>query len=164
MTNNVSDIASHNPEAIIVLDWDIHQLIEQERRGFEEAPVAALRRLLGLDKPEKADKPAQPQPRQRIRVKAQTHRDEWTDSGIVIPNGTVARFTYRRGTNPIYGEFKDGKLHATGKIYDTLSEAANDLATTRKGKKTRLNGWLYWQVKPEGSENWVIMDKLRKAK
>jgi hypothetical protein len=30
----------------IEIDWEIHQMIEAERRGFDEPPYLALRRLL----------------------------------------------------------------------------------------------------------------------
>lgn len=50
-----------------------------------------------------------------------------------------------------------------GRAYDSLSTAANDIAVTTKGRKTRLNGWMFWSVQiPEGSENWVVLDKIRK--
>ena len=32
----------------IKIDFDIHKRIEMERRGFDDPPNAALRRLLGL--------------------------------------------------------------------------------------------------------------------
>ena len=35
----------------IEIDWDIHQAIEAERRGFGEEPYLALRRLLNLPPP-----------------------------------------------------------------------------------------------------------------
>ncbi|QWY83622.1 hypothetical protein [Rhizobium phage RHph_X2_26] len=163
---------------MIAIDWEVHQLIELERRGFDEQPVSALRRLLGLDKEgarvtvrvpaghgetaavAAAAAPVQP-------VEAANHNADpnapWTAEGVTIPSGTPARMIYRKGTRPIPGEFKGGKLIATGKEYATLSEAANDLASTRVGHKTRLNGWLYWAVKFPGSDTWVTLDALRKA-
>lgn len=157
MTNTVSSIASHNPE-LLAIDWDVHKLIEAERRGFDDTPLAALRRLLGLDVE-----------KQRIRVKAvpslaveEPH--EWEGNGVKIPDGTKARFSYRRDGKPINGVFKGGKLVAAGKEYDSFSSAANDLAITKGGKKTRLNGWLYWALQFEGDDKWVIADTLRKGK
>lgn len=162
MTNNSVVSASQNPE-FIAIDWEIHQLIELERRSFEEPPIEALRRMLGLVVGQKP----------RIRIAASNANTaeqddaaaDWTSKGVTIPNGTKARFNYRHNSKPIFGEFKGGKLHAAGRVYDSLSAAANDLAVTRAGKKTSLNGWIYWSVEmPNGSGNWLIMDHLRKGK
>lgn len=156
MTNNSVVSASHNPE-FIAIDWEIHQLIELERRSFDEPPIEALRRMLGLVAGQK--------PRIRISANSAEELTEWASKGVTIPNGTKARFNYRGNAKPIYGEFKGGKLHAAGRVYDSLSSASNDLAVTRAGKRTRLNGWLYWSVEiPSGSGNWLIMDHLRKGK
>lgn len=161
MDNSNVVSAVQNPE-FIAIDWEVHQLIERERKGFTEAPLSALRRLLGLDVT--AEAPAPVAEKQRVRVRAAKKPEAekvWTE-GLTIPNGTKARFNYRRGTRPIYGEFVNGMLVAAGREYDSLSKAANDLATTRNGKKTRLNGWLYWAIEvPGGSGNWVILDNLR---
>lgn len=42
----------------IEVDFDIHQLIELERRNFEETPNDVLRRLLGLSGPNTAEQPS----------------------------------------------------------------------------------------------------------
>lgn len=140
-----------NPE-MIAIDWEIHQLIELERNGFEEAPVDALRRLLNLT----GTKP-------RIRVKAGQTATDWNSDGVTLPEGTTLRFSYRKNSKIIMGEIKHGKIYAAGRYYDTLSSAANDLAVTQAGKKTRLNGWQYWSVqRPENSGNWVVLDQVRK--
>lgn len=166
--NNVSNVSAvQNPE-ILAIDWDIHQLIELERKGFDEPPINALRRLLGIEGGAKAPAVAKrvrtaPAGAKPAKTEAPAGPAEWTLDGVTIPNGTKARFNYRRNSKPIYGEFRDGKLWAAEKAYDNLSAAANDLATTKAGHKTRLNGWLYWSVQlPQGSDNWIIMDQLRK--
>ncbi len=140
-----------NPE-FIAIDWEIHQLIELERRSFDESPSEAFRRLLNLDR---GTKP-------RVRVPAAKALDAWESDGVRIENGTELRFSYRKNTKPIMGRIENGRIVAAGKEYDTLSAAANDLAVTRDGKRTRLNGWVYWSIQlPEGSGNWVVLDNLR---
>lgn len=140
-----------NPE-LIEIDWEVHQLIELERNGFDEPPIEALRRLLRLS----GAKP-------RVRVKAKSSSPDWRSDGVTLKEGARLRFAYRKNTKPIMGEVKAGKITAAGRSYDTLSAAANDLAVTQEGRKTRLNGWMFWSLEdPEGSGNWVILDQLRK--
>lgn len=66
-------------------------------------------------------------------------------------------------TKPIMGKIVAGKIVAADREYETLIAAANDLAVTTRGRKTKLNGWLYWSVqRPENSGNWVVLDQIRK--
>lgn len=151
--NSIADI--QNPENIVIVDWEVHQLIELERRGFDEPPIEALRRLLGIAKGER--------PRVRVPAGRELPATHWEGDGLSLENGTEIRFSYRKNSKPIMGKIEGGKISAAGKIYDNLSAAANDLAVTRAGKKTRLNGWLYWSMQsPAGSGNWVVLDSLRK--
>lgn len=61
----------------IEIDWDIHKLIEAERRSFEEPPYIALRRLLKL-------------PALKLSSASEL-RDigtgsPWTDEGVTVPH------------------------------------------------------------------------------
>ena len=69
--------------------------------------------------------------------------------------------TYQRGSQVYEGKFLNGKLVVNGKEYSALSAAASDLGLTKDGKKTQLNGWLYWEVKFPGTDRWHSMKKLR---
>ncbi|MFK4489575.1 hypothetical protein [Bradyrhizobium sp. USDA 336] len=136
----------------IQIDFDIHKAIEAERRGFEEPPYIALRRLLGL-----------PAPREKIeRIRAEDGTP-WSEDGIVIPHGSLARMEYQRGAQVFEGAFLNGRLVVNGRSYDTLSAAATDLARTKSGKRTSLNGWSYWKVKVRGEGPWKLMLDLRRA-
>ncbi|MGY4433696.1 hypothetical protein ACVWWO_006173 [Bradyrhizobium sp. F1.13.1] len=137
----------------ITIDFDIHKLIEAERRGFDEAPYLALRRLLRL--------PPLKEKIERVRAEDGT---PWSEDGIVIPHGSLARMEYQRGAQVFEGAFLNGRLVVNGKSYDTLSAAATDLARTKDGKRTSLNGWSYWKVKIRGEGPWQLMLDLRRAK
>ncbi|MCK1547178.1 hypothetical protein IVB12_35965 [Bradyrhizobium sp. 179] len=137
----------------IAIDFEIHKMIEAERRGFDEEPYVALRRLLGL-----------PEPKAKIeRVRAEDGAP-WSEDGIIIPHGSQARMEYQRGAQVFEGAFLNGQLVVNGKSYDTLSAAATDLARTKGGKRTSLNGWSYWKVKIRGEGPWRLMLDLRRAK
>ena len=62
----------------IEIDFDVHQLIELEKRGFYESENDALRRLLGLDS--SSDSKAQ--------THARTTAGGWDAKGVHLPNGT----------------------------------------------------------------------------
>jgi len=132
----------------IEVDFDIFKLIQNERRGFEEHDYVALRRLLGL---KNEDVNALPQKRGRPFI----------EDGVSIPDGSLARMSYQRGKQLFKGIFSGGHLVVEGTKYSALSAAASDLAVTKKGTKTSLNGWIYWEVKRSEDEGWVLMDSLR---
>ena len=137
----------------IEIDFDIHKMIEAERRGFDEPPYVALRRLLKLPEVKEA--------------KVEQIADvgvPWSEDGVVVPHGSPARMEYQRGTQIYEGKFLNGRLVVNGKAYDTLSAAATDLAVTKNGSKTSLNGWSYWKVKIKGVGPWQSMLELRESK
>lgn len=136
----------------IEIDWDIHKLIEGERRSFGEPPYIALRRLLGLP-------PVTPS----TLVSPPSAERPWTDEGVTVPHGSLARMEYNRGAQVYEGQFLNGQLVVNGQSFDTLSAAANALAVTKDGKKTTLNGWSYWKVKLPGETDWRSLKELRRS-
>jgi hypothetical protein len=151
----------------IGVDFEIYQLIESARQSFDEQPHDVLKRLLHLEQRHvdaKANEEIDAKREANIATaKARNYGrgKAWEREGVVIPHGSEARFTYQRGQQHKEGRFLDGDLVVDGKRYSTLSEAANDLATTRNGKRTRLNGWAYWEVKIVGDNTFRAMDDLR---
>lgn len=132
----------------IEIDFDIHKLIEAERRGFDEAPNETLRRLLKLGA---AVGPAiSPKPAPKGRP--------WSGDGVVLAHGTKLRMSYNGRTYE--GQILDGKWVVEGKTFSSPSGAASGTATTKKGTKTRLDGWIYWEVKPAGADGWTRLDSL----
>lgn len=139
----------------IEVDFDIHKMIEAERRSFSEKPYLALRRLLGL--------PERVEPEKSVKV-GPTGR-AWEEDGVKIPHGSLARMEYARGTQKYEGQFLDGHLVVDGVDYSSLSAAASALAKTKSGGSPNLNGWNYWEVQLPGSDRWEMMEhKRRKAR
>lgn len=136
------------------IDWDIHKMIEGERRGFDEAPYLALRRLLGLNEPP-VELPT------TVPCSPVSEGMPWIEDGVQIPHGSLARMKYYYGRQTYEGRFLNGQLVVNGSRYDALSPAANDLAITKGGKKTQLNGWNYWEVQLPGENAWVRLRDLR---
>jgi hypothetical protein len=139
------------------IDWDIHKLIESERKGFDEPPHLALRRLLNLpdQKPHRALSSESPE------AEAFTNGVPWFDDGVKIPHGSKARMRYGHNKQEYFGEFLNGLLVVNGIPFDTLSKAANELARTKNGKTTQLNGWRYWEVQRPTDTNWILLGDLR---
>lgn len=138
----------------IEIDFDIHKLIEGERRSFSEKPMFALRRLLGLPELECALEDVD-------QMDAGAGRD-WVEDGVVIPHGTKARMEYGRGSQRYEGQFLDGHLVVNGMPFSSLSAAASAVAKTKSGASPSLNGWNYWEVQKPGSDRWDLMEHLRR--
>ena len=137
----------------IEIDFEVYKLIEGERRSFGEKQITALRRLLKL--PEvKAESV-------RANVGVSSGRP-WSDDGVVVPHGSLARMEYGRGSQIYEGMFLDGALVVNGIKFNSLSEAASALARTKDGRSTSLNGWNYWEVQLPGSDRWNLMENLRR--
>lgn len=139
----------------IEIDWEIHQMIEAERRGFDEPPYLALRRLLRLPPPAPGERP---------EASPASGGAAWSEGGVTVPHGSLARMEYLRGTQIYEGRFLDGRLVVNGRSFDALSAAANALAVTRNGERTQLNGWRYWKVKFPGESKWRSLGDLRNAR
>jgi hypothetical protein len=135
----------------IEVDFDVHKCIENERHGFDESQNDALRRLLQLGKP-KAD-PATAIPSSPPR------RKSWSDQGVTLPHETAIRMNYNGRTYE--GRIIDGSWVIGEHSFVSPSGAASGVAVTKKGKHTRLDGWIYWQAKLPGSDTWNSLESLR---
>lgn len=135
----------------IEIDFDIYKMVETERKSFDEPQYVALRRLLGLPEPVAEES------------EGEVAREglPFVEDGVSVLHGSDARMRYLRGTQLYEGKFLDGMLVVEGKKYPTLSAAASDLARTKEGNKTSLNGWLYWEVRAPGTASWKSMKELR---
>jgi hypothetical protein len=134
----------------IEIDFDVHKVIENERRGFDESPNDALRRLLKLPELTASRKASRPAP--------SNHRS-WIDKGVVLPHGTELRMEYR-GHNYV-GQILNGEWVIDNKQFDSPSGAASGVAITKKGKQTKLDGWKYWYVRRPAEDNWIALNNLR---
>ncbi|WP_323784620.1 hypothetical protein [Thalassovita sp.] len=136
----------------IEIDFDIHKLIEAERRSFDEPEYAALRRLLDL-----------PEAVAPVEADAVSEGRPFIQDGVSIPHGSLARMEYLRGSQVYEGQFLDGYLVVEGKKFSSLSSAAAAVAVTKDGTTPSLNGWLYWQAKFPGQNQWRALSDLRSA-
>ena len=131
----------------IDIDFDVHKLIEAERRSFDEKPNEALRRLLKL--PPKAAEQATSINRGR----------SWFGEGVTLAHGTLIRMRYN---GRLYeGEIVNGKWVVERKTFDSPSGAASGIAMTKLGKTTRLDGWIYWEIQGPGDSGWTPIKSLR---
>lgn len=136
----------------IDIDWDIHRMIEGERRGFNEPQYVALRRLLKLPELDAVTD---------ISLMQEAEGVVWHEDGVSVPHGSLARMSYQRGRQVFEGRFLEGRLVVNGKSFDSLSAAANALAETKEGKKTQLNGWNYWEARFPGETHWRSLKEMR---
>lgn len=133
------------------IDFDVNKRIELARESFAETPNAVLRRLLGIDA-------AQP-------VHSVTGVGEmraWSGKGVVLPHGTRVRMDYNGRTYE--GEIIDGSWLVEGEQYSSPSAAAGGTARTKAGKRTNLDGWIYWWALLPGEETWVKLSEIRRDK
>lgn len=147
----------------IEIDFDIHKLIELERRGFDEPPNTALRRLLKLPEKREGEAASSPAIKEKAVAASIGAGRPFIEDGVSIPHGSFARMEYLRGSQVYEGQFLDGKLVVNGVAYPSLSNAADALAITKKGEKTSLNGWRYWEARRPGETVWVKLWDLREA-
>jgi hypothetical protein len=134
----------------IEIDFDIHKLIEAERRSFTETPNEVLRRLLNMSTPEPSTQAAR---------KPDAGRS-WSGEGVTLPHRTALRMRYNGRQHE--GQVVDGKWIVDGKTFDSPSGAASGVAITKSGKRTRLDGWIYWEVRVPGDESWMPISGLRR--
>ena len=131
----------------IEVDFDVHKRIEMERRGFDEPPNVALRRLIGL-----------PEAHPQSTIQSASAGSGWSGDGVELPNGTRTRMAYNRIAH--HGVIEGNEWSVGGQRFASPS-GAMAVARTRRGRQTRLDGWKYWEVLLPGSEEWVPLDSLR---
>ncbi|MGD9658545.1 MAG: hypothetical protein AB7U61_13080 [Methylocystis sp.] len=134
----------------IEIDFDVHKAIENERRGFDESPNDALRRLLGLPEDKSFQSRGSAFP---------AKQKDWTDKGVILPHGTDLRMEYSGRT--YIGKILNGEWVIGDMKFDSPSGAASGVALTKKGKRTRLDGWKYWFVRRPLETSWVFLENLR---
>jgi hypothetical protein len=84
----------------------------------------------------------------------------WSGEGVTLPHGTILKMRYNGRQHE--GEIVDGKWIIDGKTFDSPSGAASGVAITKSGKKTRLDGWTYWEAKVPGDTSWTPISSLRR--
>jgi hypothetical protein len=142
----------------IEIDFDVHRLVELERRDFDEPENAALRRLLKL--PEQSA-PASADSRDR-RVTSSTQKENgrpWSGKGVVLPHGTELRMEYRGQI--VRGTIDDATWLVEGIRTTSPSDAAGSAVLTKDGARPSLNGWVYWEVKRPNDGQWRALKSVK---
>ncbi len=135
----------------IEIDFDIHQMIELERRGFDEPEYIALRRLLGL-----------PTPKTGMEIASSAEKTKgrsWSGKGVVLPHGTKLQMKYKGRI--FRGCIENGVWVIDGQQAKSPSDAAGVVAELSNGKRVSLNGWIYWEVKRPNDTEWRPIEELR---
>ena len=133
----------------IEIDFEVHKIIELERKSFSETPNEVLRRLLKVS----GTRPSlQPQ-------KATTGRP-WSGKGVTLPHGTELQMDYNG--RQYTGGIDNGEWVVEGQRFKSPSAAAGGIAVTKSGKHTNLDGWNYWQAKRPGDTDWVAIKDMRR--
>ncbi len=135
---------------MIEVDFDVHRLIEMERRGFDETENTVLRRLLKLGLASDS---------QRAEVKSLRG---WSKGGISLPHGTELRMEYN-GLLHI-GRIVDGAWEVEGHREKSPSGAAGAVARTKDGASVNINGKSYWQVRRPGDMDWTAYAELKRKR
>jgi len=138
----------------IEIDFDVHKRIEMERTGFDDPPNAALRRLLGLGDPQARAASAAPQ-----SGGAGAGARGWSGDGVHLPHGTQLRMSYSGRAHQ--GQIDGESWLVEDRRFTSPSGAAGGVALTKKGRHPRLDGWIYWEVKFPGSDEWERLHALR---
>jgi hypothetical protein len=136
----------------IEIDYDIHRLIQLERRDFDEPEYVALRRLLKLAPP--TDEARAASDRNRLRG--------WSKGGLTLPHGTELRMEYNGVLH--LGRIADGAWEVEGHRTSSPSGAASAVARTRDGDPVNINGKAYWQVRRPGDTDWIPYADLKRRK
>ena len=129
----------------IEIDIDVHKAIERERVDFSETENSILKRLLNVSK--------------KSVDHMNTDQKPWTGKGVTIPHGSEAKMSY----NGIeyYGKIENGNWNVEGQLFHSPSAAASNVAKTKYGGNTSLNGWHYWEIKFPNSSTYSPLWKMR---
>ena len=136
----------------IKIDFDIHQMIELERKGFDEPEYLALRRLLKLGVPEVEAETAS-------QTIAASEGRSWNGKGVELPHGTELRMEYNGRVSR--GHIDNGIWIVEGERATSPSKAAKIVNVTKDGTKPSLNGWIYWEVKRPNDTRWRRLENLK---
>ncbi len=130
----------------IEIDFQVHQKIELERKGFSETANDVLRRVFDLG---------------GGVLHKEVDKKPWIWKSVSLPHGTKLKMEYNGVTHR--SDIEDGCWMVNGQTASSPSDAAKIVAQTRDGKKPSLNGWIYWHFKTPESDQWIPISTMRKS-
>ena len=139
----------------IEVDFEVHQLIEANRRGFDDPANAVLRRLLRIDGKDINHSPTETTP----ETASKYPDGSWTKRGVHLDSGAELKVSYAEVE--AYGRVDGGRLMFDGKGYDAPSPAVMEVVAVRRGKSVSINGWKHLYVRESMHGSWFSLDQLR---
>jgi len=125
----------------IEIDFDVFKEITARRKSEDITPNDVLRELFGLE------------PRQGPMTQKAQPGKPWVAKGVVFPHGTEFRSSYKGGMH--YARVDNGSLVLNGKKFYSPSAAAVSVTGNP------VNGWIFWECKFPGKQNWQSINTLR---
>jgi hypothetical protein len=128
----------------ITVSFDTYKHLMFRRRDENHSFEDVIRELMGLDV-------APPVP-----AAAPVQRKSWVQDGVELVPGTELRFPYKGTTYPATIN-NDGEWVQNGEIMSSPSAAARAITGNS------VNGWILWEVKRPGDNDFMKLDWLRHA-
>lgn len=128
----------------IEIDFDVYKEITKRRENPKTTENDVLREQFNLDQLDNLN---------RVYEQHNEVREPWVWKGVTFPHGTKFRAEYKGRTYNAQAE--DGALIYENKQYKSPSRAA------RAVTGNSVNGWIFWECKKPGSDNWILIDKLK---
>jgi hypothetical protein len=125
----------------IEIDFDVFKEITVRRKHAGITPNDVLREVFSLE------------PRQEpLTQKAQSGKP-WVVKGVAFPPGTELRSSYKG--QMYYARVDEGSLVLNDKKFFSPSAAAIEVTGSS------VNGWIFWECKLPGKQNWQSINTLR---
>lgn len=86
--------------------------------------------------------------------------ETWASKSVTLPHGTALRMEYDGRVHT--GVIDGGAWNVEGGRYKSPAAAASSVARTKDGKRTNLDGWVYWQAQRPGETEWIGINTLRR--
>jgi hypothetical protein len=125
----------------IEIDFDVFKEITVRRKNEGITENDVLRELFGLE------------PRKRPMTQKAQSGKPWVAKGVVFPHGTEFRSPYKGQMHR--ARVDDGCLVLNDKKFSSPSAAAIEVT------KSSINGWIFWECKLPGKQNWQSINTMR---
>jgi hypothetical protein len=125
----------------IEIDFDVFKEITVRRKNEKITPNDVLRELFGLE------------PRQESMAGEAQSGKPWVAKGVVFPHGTEFRSSHK--SQMYYARVDNGSLVLNDKKFYSPSAAAIEVTGNS------VNGWVFWECKLPGKQNWQSINSLR---